>query len=156
MLFLDSIRDGTHFYKKNNYTERNSHIYSHSITLAYGICPPPPKLKQGGQKYIFQFSRCESFHLVIQMSLVFCVNRCPYPTSFISISWLGFSMQLAVLLPHRYEHTNLPLHSCAVAKNEGRRGGKRQRGRENVKAREQLKELKKEMERGEMVGGQDR
>lgn len=25
-------------------------------------------------------------------------------------------MQLAVLLPHRYEHTNLPLHSCAVAK----------------------------------------
>lgn len=46
----------------------------------------PAKLKQEGQKYIFQFSRCESFHLVIQMSLVFCVNRCPHPASFISIS----------------------------------------------------------------------
>lgn len=56
------------------------------ITLASGVYPPPPKLKQGRQKYIFQFSRCESFHLVIQMSLVFCVNRCPYPTSFINIS----------------------------------------------------------------------
>lgn len=64
--------------------------------------PPPSKLKQGGQKDIFQFSRCESFHLVIQMSLVFCVNRCPFPASFINISWLGFSMQLALPVPHRY------------------------------------------------------
>lgn len=75
---------------------------SQPVTPASGACPPPSKLKQGGQKDIFQFCRCKSFHLVIQMSFVFCVNRCPYPASFINISWLGFSMQLAVPLPHRY------------------------------------------------------
>lgn len=84
-----------HVFIKRTIIQREIHTFiplfpstlgARSVTLAYGVCPPPPKLKQGGQKYIFQFSRCESFHLVIQMSLVFCVNRCPYPTSFISIS----------------------------------------------------------------------
>lgn len=93
-----------------NIRHKCTHVYSmpslrpvtQNVTLASGVYPPPLKLKQRGKKYIFQFSRCESFYVVIQMSLVFCVNRCPYPASFISISWLGFSMQLAVPLPHRY------------------------------------------------------
>lgn len=96
--------------KEHLYADKHTQIYSPAILKAcyserhLGIWSihTSIKLKQGGQKYIFQFSRCESFHLVIQMSLVFCVNRCPYPASFISISWLGFSMQLAVPLPHRY------------------------------------------------------
>lgn len=53
---------------------QNTHIHTplpssrpvtQNVTLASGVYPPPPKLKQGGQKDIFQFSRCESFHLVI-------------------------------------------------------------------------------------------
>lgn len=58
-------------------------------------------------------------------------------------------MRLAALLPHRYEHTNLPLHSCAVAKQkEGGEEGKKWRERgQNAKVRET---------RGERVGGRDR
>lgn len=94
-LYIKTVHTISILIKNDHFAQTNTHKYTplpstrpvtQNVTLASGVYPPPPKLKQGGQKDIFQFSRCESFHLVIQMSLVFCVNRCPYPASFISIS----------------------------------------------------------------------